>query len=454
MSWSDYYAVTEIEPPEGIEGKVDGLATGPDGRLAIAFLEGGRIVRYDPSATDWQLYAEGVQAPMGVHVEDDGEILTAQRPELTRLRDTDGDGWADHYETVTDDWGFSGPQDRFANGPTADPDGNYYIGLGRPRENVPYRGWVVQVTPDGEMTPIAPGFREANGVLADSKGRVFATDQQGQWVGTSKLYHVEQGNFYGHPQPIVPADAFPHNVRDMSAPERNDLRTKACVQFPHSDLAISTTGLVEDTTGGDFGPFQNQLFVADFVMDGVHRAMLETVAGTLQGACAPGPRHGGQGAHRVTFGTDGDLWVGFTGRENAWKGERGLRRISWTGETPPAVQHMSLTEDGFTVRFTTPVDAEAAGSTDAYAMERYYYNYSARYGSDKHGQTDVSVESASVGSNGREVELTLGALEPGYVHALTMDGVTAADGTELVHDSVYYTLHRLRDGTTGDPQFG
>jgi len=27
-----------------------------------------------------------------------------QRPELTRLRDTDGDGVADHYETLNDDW--------------------------------------------------------------------------------------------------------------------------------------------------------------------------------------------------------------------------------------------------------------------------------------------------------------------------------------------------------------
>jgi hypothetical protein len=114
---------------------------------------------------------------------------------------------------------------------------------------------------------------------------------------------------------------------------------------------------------------------------------------------------------------------------------------------------MSLTEDGFTVRFTTPVDPETAGSNDGYSMERYYYNYSPRYGSEKHGQTDVAVEDSSLGPEDREVELTLGSLEPGYVHALTIDGVTAADGTELVHDSVYYTLNRLRDGTTGDPQF-
>ena len=40
-----------------------------------------------------------------------------QRPELTRVKDTDGDGTADEYETVFDGFGMSGNYHEFAFGP-------------------------------------------------------------------------------------------------------------------------------------------------------------------------------------------------------------------------------------------------------------------------------------------------------------------------------------------------
>ena len=89
---------------------------------------------------------------------------------LTRLTDTNGDGVADRYETVSDQFGLSGNYHEFAFGPVRDAKGNLYIGLntasngagireklrgdynplGRPGRMyacVPYRGWVIQITP-------------------------------------------------------------------------------------------------------------------------------------------------------------------------------------------------------------------------------------------------------------------------------------------------------------------
>lgn len=473
MNDSAYYEVEDVSTPDLVEGKIDGLTALPDGRLAVACLEGSRIMLYDPEADEWTLFAEGLHEPMGVHASPDGEITTMQRPELTRLVDANGDGFADRYETVSDEFGISGNYDEYGNGPATDAEGNFFVSLstangkdisnvrGEAREDglffaresgVAYRGWVLRISPDGETTPWAAGFRAPNGIATDDEGRLFVTDQQGQWVGPNPIYHVREGGFYGFPSSLVWREDVEGDPSQMGPPELDELRTPPTVEVPYGDLAQSTTGLVQDTTGGDFGPFDGQLFVADFVREHVNRVMVEEVAGELQGACVAGVTHGGNGAHRVAFGPGGDLWVGFTGRETNWQGSRGLKRVSWTGETPPAVEAMELTEDGFSLTFTTSVDGEA-GSTDAYAVERFYYRYDAAYGSEKHDLTDVSVADASLSSDGQTVALSLGDLRPGYVYALTLDGITAEGGDPLVHGPIYYTLNRLLDGTTGNPQF-
>ena len=53
---------------------------------------------------EWRLFAEGLFDSLGVVVED-GKGLTVvagQKAELTRIRDTNGDGIADDYETLFD----------------------------------------------------------------------------------------------------------------------------------------------------------------------------------------------------------------------------------------------------------------------------------------------------------------------------------------------------------------
>ena len=46
-----------------------------------------------------------------------------------RIRDTDGDGMADVYEKVTDDFGISGNYHEFNYGPVKDANGNLFIAL-------------------------------------------------------------------------------------------------------------------------------------------------------------------------------------------------------------------------------------------------------------------------------------------------------------------------------------
>jgi len=471
------YEVETIPLPDGVSGETGALAFTPDGRLVAAFHRGGRIFRYDPDTKQWSLFAEGLHEPLGIHVPNNNEVVVMQRPELTRVRDTDGDGFADRYRTITDNFGLSGNYSEFAYGPAVDEDGNYYISLntasngagireeirgsfsergrpGRMYSCVPYRGWVLKVTPSGKVTPWASGFRSPNGISFDSRGRLLVTDNQGDWRGTSQMYHLEKGGFYGHVSSLVWRDGFVGQPLNVHPRKLNRMRTKPVIRFPHGALANSPTKPVEDTTGGGFGPFAGQLFVGEMNRQRLLRVMWDEVAGHLQGASAPfldGVI--GRGNHRMTFGPKGRLWVGRTARKKGWVGGRGIKRVRWTGRTPMEVQQMELTESGFDLTFTRPVDRSRASKPSAYAFDRYYYEYHRAYGSDQHDFSAVPVSSVRVGEQGKRVSLQLEKLKPGYVYQLELKDLTSRDGTPVRTPRVYYTLNYLVDGTTDTPQF-
>jgi glucose/arabinose dehydrogenase len=149
---------------------------------------------------------------------------------------------------------------------------------------VAYRGWVVRIAPDGGLTPIACGFRQPNGIVLDAQGRLFVTDNQGDWVGTSKLHCVQAGGFYGHPAGLCWEGGW-HGPPTLEQLDRR--RREGVVLFPHAILANSPGQPAFDTTGGKFGPYAGQMFVTEFTIPRVLRVMMDEVGGELQGATAP-----------------------------------------------------------------------------------------------------------------------------------------------------------------------
>src|SRR5690606_20363405 len=61
-----------------------------------------------------------------------------------------------------------------------------------------WRGWVMKITEEGEMEPWATGMRSPAG-LGMIDGELFYTDNQGDWIGSGGIWHVEKGVFTGHP---------------------------------------------------------------------------------------------------------------------------------------------------------------------------------------------------------------------------------------------------------------
>jgi len=444
-----YWKIETIETPKDNVFEVGGMGFWPDGTLVCCTRRGDIWTLKDKA---WKRFASGLHEPLGLWPGAVGEVWCVQRPELTRVKDEDGDGEADLFETVSADWGLSGQYHEFAFGPARDKDGNLWgtlnvdfwngaVGGARAK----WRGWSFKVTPKGEFVPVSTGLRSPDGLGVSPDGDVFVTDNQGDYVGTSPIYHVTPGAFHGHPAGLKWEKSFEGDPYKLPMDKMKEKRKPAAALLPHGILGHSPTQVTWDTTGGKFGPYDGQMFVGDQTQCIVTRVALEKVDGEWQGAAILF-RAGFQcGNHRTAWAPDGSLWIGQTDRGWGAIGGKpfGLQRVTWTGALPMDVRTMSLTEDGFELRFTKPVAREAV-KPESFSFQRFHYNYWQTYGSPQVGNTPVAVKDVSVSEDGATVRVALAELAAGWVVEMNARGVAAADGTPLLHERAFYTLNRLR----------
>lgn len=217
------------------------------------------------------------------------------------------------------------------------------------------------------------------------------------------------------------------------------------VWFPYNKMGKSASGITCDTTGGKFGPFENQLFVADQSASTVMRVFLEQVDGHMQGACFPFRRGFASGNVGLELTDDGALFVGGTNRGWGSVGREpfAIERLDWTGKVPFEILAMRLQPDGFELEFTQPVDPRSAARADSYRMQTYTYEYRSQYGSPEVDHASPRIESVSVSPDGRKVRLVIDGVRRGHVHELICHGLRNRAGTPLLHPQAYYTASYL-----------
>ncbi len=474
---SDYYKIETIATPKGLSTEVGGLTFMPDGRLVATFHR-GEVYTYEPGKKAWKLFADGLHDPLGVVAISDREIVVMQRPELTRIKDTDGDGVADQFETITDGFGLSGNYHEFAFGPLRAKDGSMFIALNvgsngagirsevrgqltalsgpdaRMYSAAPYRGWVLRISPEGKVEPYAMGFRSPNGLGFDANENLFIPDNQGDWIGSSPLYKVEKGEFYGHPASLAWKEGITTPPVKMPVAELAAMKTPATIVFPHNLMANSPTQPLLITAGGKFGPFEGQMIIGEMNRARLIRLMFEEVDGQMQGACVPLIDDGGllKGNNRLAFARDGSLWVGQT--DHGWAGDKGLQRITFTGKVPLEVAKMKLTKRGFDLTFTRPVAATAATSPTAYKVKRYYYEYHQAYGSKQYDAQEITVSGATLSKDRTTVSIELPELTAWRVYEFHLDELKTDEGTPILNPLVCYTLNHLLENTPEPPPPG
>lgn len=218
------------------------------------------------------------------------------------------------------------------------------------------------------------------------------------------------------------------------------------VYLVHGKIGNSATAIICDLSGGKFGPFSKQLFVADQSHSNISRVVLETVNGVKQGAVIPFRSGFLSGLVGGRMDAEGRIYTG--GSDRGW-GARGGRpycfeRLEWTGKTPFEVHEMRARNDGFELTFTQPVDAATAGAVGSYTMREFTYAYRERdYGGEEVDEVIPKITAAKVAADGRSVRLTISPLTKGHVHELHLDGVRSAEKLPLLHPVGYYTLNEI-----------
>ena len=461
-----YYKITPLPIPDGVVLEVGAMEMMPDGKLAVATRRGEIYMVSNPKAsspetdTTFKRYAHGLHEVLGLAYRD-GWLYVTQRCDVSRIRDTDGDGEADEFEVVSDGWGVSGDYHEYAFGSRFDDEGNIWVTLcltGSFSSKVPFRGWCLRVNEDGTTVPTVSGVRSPGGMGKNAAGDIFYTDNQGPWNGTSGLKHLVPGHFVGHPGGNDWYKLAPNMGKRPQDPEsesRFHLEAKkipeympAAVLFPYNKMGKSASGIDYDRSEGKFGPFAGQMLVGDQSFSTVMRVVLEEVNGRYQGACIPFLEDIGSGTLPMWMTQDGNLFVGGTNRGWGSRGNKpfSLERINWTGVTPFDLLDVKANPDGFTIHFTKPIDPESAKKADAIQIETYTYIYQSSYGSPEVEHAKPVIEKVEVAEDNMSLKITLDALKEGHVHEIHFPGIVEKNGQPLWHDVLYYTLNQIPGG--------
>lgn len=464
-----YYVIETIPIPEDIVLEVGGMSFTDKDQLGISTRHGEVWILENPYLKEgekpvFRKFASGMHEALGLLKTENGFMAT-QRGELTKIEDLDNDGRADRYRAIYS-WPLSGNYHEYSYGPIVAPDGkNLLVTLnlswvGRGASLVKWRGWLLSITPEGEMTPIATGLRSPAGLVVTPEGDILYSENQGDWVGSGRITHLEKGDFAGNPGGLVwtgeknsPLSLKPEDVPNTGLPMHEvaasvpELKLPA-VWFPHGLMGISTSDMLFDTTNGKFGPFNGQMFVGDQGHSKVMRVFLEKVEGEYQGACFPFVEGFSSGILRMKWGSDNSMFVGMTSRGWASTGPEmfGLQRLRWTGKTPFEIKAIKAQPDGFLLEFTKPVALDSASNPAAYSVTNFIYHYWSRYGSQALDPQDCMVHEAKVSDDRMSVHLVVHGLRKAYIHEVKVSGVRSEDGEPLWHDVGYYTLNNVPGG--------
>ena len=455
----DGYKIQSIPLPRG-SVSVLGLCHKPDGTLAVCTWEGEV---WERKKEVWSKFAENLMEPNGIYYDPkEDAYYVAQKPELTRLVDLNKDGVCDRYECISDAFGISGEYHEYHFGPVVDSLGRKYASLnlaargeftvpdGKPfgkgggnmSYNAPWRGWVYRSDRKGHFQPLASGFRSPCGIGMSPKDELFITDNQGDWVADCALYHVREGNFYGHPASLPARPDFSkEKVLLLSAKDFEKIRTPPAVWLIRETIANSPGSPIWDTTEGKFGPFEGQMFIGDQRQSNYFRSGVEKVNGEYQGWCVDFLRGLDSGPVKMSFDGKGRLWSAQVGRGWFSKGGKrtAIQYVEWDGKTIPfAIQSASLTKTGFEVKFTQRIGRKTTPKITSWS-----YHYYSTYGSPPIDPKELKAKNYQLSKDRKTVTFDV-SLQPGKVYAIEFSEQKNTESKLLDYSTIYYTLNSLR----------
>jgi cytochrome c len=371
-------------------------------------------------------------------------VFVLQKQELTELVDRDRDGVCDEYRCISNAWSVSPNFHEFAFG-LVEKEGWLYFNLAiaidpggkSTKPQKPDRGRTARVEiASGKIEYLARGLRTPNGIGKGPDGEIYLTDNQGDWLPSSKLLHLEPGAFYGS------RAALPPDWQETPV-------TPPVVWLPQNEIGNSPGEC------GFFaaGPFAGQLAFCDVTYGGIQRVCVETVKGRRQGALFRFTQGLEAGINRMKLLPNGDVFAGGIGSGGNWGQDKklhyGLQRLRPRADAAAAFEMLAVraARNGFSIQLTEPLDVGLGSSAEDYEVRRWRYSPTAEYGGPKIDEASVRVRSATVDPAHRErVFLELDEMRAGHVYWLHLGRrLRSAADRALWSTECWYTLNEIPD---------
>lgn len=422
-----------------------------DGRVALCSVSGDVWIASGVDATlskiSWKRYATGLFQPLGLKIVKD-EVYVLGRDQITRLHDYNKDGEADYYENFNNDVSISAHYHEFCLNLETDSAGNFYFikGGNLGEAKLPHHGCLMRVSKDGsKLDIIATGHRAPNGMSVGPNDQITSSDNEGNWVPSSRVNWIQPGGFYGH---VFTAHRTP-------TPTDYD---KPLFWLPHQ--IDNSSGGQAWVTSDKWGPFKGDLLHTSYGKCSLFKVMYENVDGTMQGAAVRFPLNFDSGIMRGRFSPfDGQLYVtGLRVWQSSGAREGAFHRVRYTGKAVNMPKDLHIKPNGIEITFTNPLDAQLAKDPENYAVDHWNYLWTQNYGSklysvsdptktvgDK-GQSafkgeDLKIQSVKVSNGGKTVFLEIKGLIPVMQYRVRYN-LDAANGDQ-VRQEIYGTINKM-----------
>jgi len=387
----------------------------------------------------WKRFASGLHEPMTCAIRDE-QIHVFDRNGIWKLVDANHDGEADFHELFSNAFAQTADMREFPSTLRLAPGGEFVIAKGGQEATTfgKHNGSVLRVSADGRRsTVLGYGFRQPSIGVNIRSGLVTSSDQEGQYVPSTPLHIVRDGQFYGfmsdkrpheqYPAPIAePLTWMPHAVNSSAMSQvwlfgakmgpLNDTMVQICFNKPELLRVIMNgrgarpqAGVVSITSAFDFPP--------------------------LNGSVNP---------------ADGQLYLaGFQviGWGNTLDTLAGLCRVRYTGARSLLPREVAPMDKGVLLRFDVPLDAGKAADPGSYSLASWSYRRAHTYGSAQYkadGSTGIdwlTPSSAYLSSDGRGVFIGVPGMKP--VMQLRIGYSLAADDGTVMEENIYTTPHEL-----------
>lgn len=389
----------------------------------------------------WKRIASGLYQPLGLKVISDA-IHVGCRDRIVILRDRDGDGCTDRYDTFNSDHQVTEHFHEFAMGLETDAAGNLHYAKSARHALpavVPHHGTLLQVAKDGSATEIlATGFRAANGVCVEPDGTFFVTDQEGHWCPKNRINHVRRGGFYGN------MFGF-HDVTDSSdAAMEQPLAwlTNAFDRSPAELLRVPADA---------WPPLSGGLVELSYGEGRIHLVLPQQTSAARRA----GPQlQGGLVALPMPDLPTGIMRGRFSPHDHAlyacglfaWAGNKtspgGFFRVRRTAAPVHMPIALAAIADGFTITFSAPLDRGKAVDLRSWSCRSWRLERTERYGSPHLDDRSLKIEAVDLSSDGRTATVHINEFSPMQCYELAWR-LAAADG-KLVAGRIDGTVHVAR----------